>query len=78
MAGFILASVIGTFLPLGATVLNALVKLAYIILGMAMAALGLSVNFKVILHRGGKAFLAAFLTSVVLLGAMIIISKIGF
>ena len=42
MGGFILASVVGTFLPLGAGVLAGLVKLAYIFLGMAMAALGLS------------------------------------
>ncbi|KIS03531.1 YeiH family protein [Paucilactobacillus wasatchensis] len=75
MAGFILASVIGTFIPLGVTVLAWLVKLAYVVLGMAMAALGMSVNFNVIIHRGRNALLAASCASVVLLGFMILVSK---
>lgn len=78
MAGFILASVIGTFVPLGATVLGWLVKFAYLFLGMAMAALGMSVNFRVIFKRGKGAFLAAFLGSVVLLIFVIIVSKLFF
>ncbi len=75
MLGFIIASVIGTFVPLGATVLAWLVKLAYLVLGMAMAALGMSVNFNVILHRGRNALLAASCASVILLTFMIIVSK---
>lgn len=54
MAGFLLTSIIGTWVPLGATTLAGLVKLAYIFLGMAMAALGMSVNFRVIFQRGGQ------------------------
>ncbi|WP_125979693.1 YeiH family protein [Loigolactobacillus iwatensis] len=75
MLGFIIASVIGTFVPLGTTTLAWLVKLAYLILGMAMAALGMSVNFNVILHRGRNALISATFTSVILLTCMIIVSK---
>lgn len=75
MLGFIIASVIGTFVPLGTTILTWLVKLAYLVLGMAMAALGMSVNFNVILHRGRNALLAATITSVILLTFMVIVSK---
>ncbi|PWG00194.1 YeiH family protein [Levilactobacillus bambusae] len=78
MAGFLLASVIGTFVPLGATVLAWLVKLAYIFLGMAMAALGMSVNFKVILTRGRKPFLASAIASVILLVCVATASKLFF
>lgn len=75
MAGFILASVVGTFVPLGTSILAWLVKLAYVILGMAMAALGMSVNFNVLLHRGRNALLAASCASVILLVFMIVVSK---
>lgn len=75
MGGFILASICGTFLPLGAAVLATLVKLAYLFLGMAMAALGMSVNFRVIGQRGGKAFLAAGISSCILLAFVIVVSK---
>lgn len=78
MGGFILASIVGTFLPLGAAVLAALVKFAYLFLGMAMAALGMSVNFRVILQRGGKAFLAATIASCILLIFVIFASKLFF
>ncbi len=78
MVGFILASVIGTFMPLGATVIAGLVKLAYLVLGMAMAALGMSVNFKVLLTRGRNALLAAILGSVVLLTFVAVMSKLFF
>ena len=78
MAGFILTSLIGTFIPLGSAVIAGLVKLAYIFLGMAMAALGMSVNFKVIAHRGSRPFLAATLASVVLMTAVTVASKLFF
>ncbi|KRK61285.1 hypothetical protein FC68_GL001218 [Companilactobacillus farciminis KCTC 3681 = DSM 20184] len=75
MAGFLLASVIGTFIPMPASVLNALVKLAYIVLGMAMAALGMSVNFKAFISSGKNAVLAALSSSVILLIFAIVVSK---
>ncbi|WP_283678040.1 putative sulfate exporter family transporter [Lentilactobacillus sp. Marseille-Q4993] len=78
MAGFIAASVIGTFLPLGTNLLQLLVKAAYLFLGMAMAALGMSVNFKVIFQRGKNIFIAAITSSVILLVFSIIVVKLFF
>ena len=78
MVGFILASVIGTFVPLGSAVIAGMVKLAYLVLGMAMAALGMSVNFKVLLTRGRNALMAAVLGSLVLLTFVITMSKLFF
>ncbi len=75
MAGFLMASIIGTFVPMSATILGLLVKLAYLVLGMAMAALGMSVNFKAFLSSGRNAVIAALSSSVVLLGFAIIVSK---
>jgi uncharacterized membrane protein YadS len=45
---------------------------------MAMAALGMSVNFRVILKRGLPAFAAAFISSVILAIGVLIASKIWF
>ncbi|WP_076459525.1 YeiH family protein [Limosilactobacillus caccae] len=78
LGGFILTSILGTFLPFSAGFLDALVQAAYIFLGMAMAALGLSVNFKVIFKRGGAVFGAAAISSTCLLVFMIIMSKLFF
>ncbi|WP_461219212.1 YeiH family protein [Lapidilactobacillus salsurivasis] len=78
MLGFILASVAGTFLPLSSAVLAGLVKLAYLVLGMAMAALGISVNFKVFWRSGRKAVLACLTGSVCLLAFTILVSKLFF
>ncbi|WP_251548178.1 YeiH family protein [Limosilactobacillus caecicola] len=75
LGGFILTSILGTFLPISTGVLDGLVQAAYIFLGMAMAALGISVNFKVIFKRGGAVFGAAAITSTCLLIYMIIMSK---
>lgn len=70
-----MTSVLGTFLPFSKEALDVLVQAAYIFLGMAMAALGLSVNFKVIFKRGGAVFGAAVISSACLLIFMIIMSK---
>ena len=78
LGGFILTSVLGTYLPFSASLLDALVQIAYIFLGMAMAALGVSVNFKVIFKRGGAVFGAAFISSTCLLVFMIIMSRLFF
>lgn len=68
MLGFIGASVAGTYVPgLGAAA-PMLVSVAYIVLGMAMAALGLTVNVRAIAKEGRAAFLASVLTSVLLVG----------
>lgn len=67
MLGFIGASIIGTFVPFIDAIAPNLVDFAYIVLGMAMAALGINVNFSAIAKKGQKAFLASFLTSVLLM-----------
>jgi len=78
MAGFLAASVIGTFAPISSGNLALLVKAAYLILGMAMAALGMTVNFKEFLSSGKNAVLASLTASFILLGFMIIVSKAFF
>lgn len=78
LGGFILTSILGTFLPLSASFLDALVQAAYIFLGMAMAALGISVNFKVIFKRGGAVFGVVAISSTCLLIFMIIMAKLFF
>lgn len=64
MLGFIGASIIGTFVPFIATITPQLVDFAYIVLGMAMAALGITVNFSALAKKGQKAFLASLITSI--------------
>lgn len=78
LGGFILTSILGTYLPLSPAFLDGLVQAAYIFLGMAMAALGMSVNFKVIFKRGGAVFGAAIISSTCLLTFMVIMSKLFF
>ncbi|BEU88722.1 putative sulfate exporter family transporter [Selenomonas sp. TAMA-11512] len=67
MGGFILASAVGSYLNFPSDVLGALVSLAYILLGMAMAALGINVNFGVIVKQGARPLLAAAACSAVML-----------
>lgn len=66
MLGFIAASVIGTYVPFVSSYASLLVDAGYVLLGMAMAALGINVNFRVIFKQGKAAFLASFLASIVL------------
>ena len=63
MLGFVATSIIGTFAPLGQETLDFLVKLSYLTLGMEMAALGMSVNFRVLFSRGRNALAAALIAS---------------
>lgn len=72
MVGFLATSAFGTFGPLSQGMVTNLVSLAYICLGMAMAALGMSVNFKVIIARGRNVFLASFLGSTCLLALSLV------
>lgn len=67
MLGFIAASVLGTYVPFLTAISANLVDVAYIVLGMAMAALGINVNFKAIAQKGAKAVLASFIASVLLM-----------
>lgn len=67
MLGFIAASVLGTYVPFLNAIAPTLVDIAYIVLGMAMAALGINVNFKAIAAKGMPAFAASFIASVLLM-----------
>ncbi len=78
MFGFILTSVIGTYSHIKAEHLDLLVNLAYIFLGMSMAALGLNVNFKIIKERGKNVFLSCFIGSAILFVTVLLISKFMF
>lgn len=68
MGGFIVASAIGSYVPAVEVAIPILVKMAYLILGMAMAALGVNVNFTVIAKKGLRPMGIAFVCSWILLG----------
>ena len=78
MLGFLVASVAGTYLPFVAQFTDILVKAAYLVLGMAMAALGMNVDFKAIASRGRMAVLASFLASILLAGGAFVVAKLMF
>lgn len=83
MAGFLATSALGTFVlaHFGEQVqplLTNTVSLGYIVLGMAMAALGYSVNFRVIVKRGSRIFAAAIITSIVLFVVALALAKLWF
>ncbi|MGI6535079.1 MAG: YeiH family protein [Eggerthellaceae bacterium] len=78
MVGFVAASVVGTFVPLGADVIAGLVNVSYLLLGMAMAALGMTVNFRVLFERGRNAFGVALGTSAALMLFALICARIFF
>lgn len=75
MIGFLISSAIGTYFKMPEEILSSLVSIAYILLGMAMAALGINVNFKVVIEKGQKVFLACFIGSTLLLVLSYIIAK---
>ena len=66
MGGFLLASAVGSYVPAVAGFTDSLVTLAYLLLGMAMAALGLNVNFAVVAKKGAHPLASAFCCSCVL------------
>ena len=78
MLGFLVASVAGTYLPFVAQFTDILVKAAYLVLGMAMAALGMNVDFKAIASRGRMAVLASFFASILLAGGAFLAAKLLF
>ncbi len=78
MLGFIAASVIGTYVPFITAHSALLVEAGYVFLGMAMAALGINVNFKIIFKNGRWAFVASFLASIVLVILACIAAKCFF
>ena len=66
MGGFLVASAIGSYVPAVAAFTDSLVTLAYLLLGMAMAALGLNVNFSVVAKKGARPLASSFCCSCVL------------
>lgn len=78
MGGFLLASVIGSVFSFSPSIIQGLVTAAYMILGMAMAALGMNVNFGVIIRHGAKPLAAAFFASCILLGLAYILASVFF
>lgn len=84
MFGFLFTSALGTFLSLQIEqkaiklILLNLEMFAFIILAMAMSALGMSVNFKVLFKRGVNILIAAILGSFILFLFSLFIVKIFF
>lgn len=78
MLGFILTSIIGTYFNISNFILNSFVNIAYLSLGMAMAALGMNVNFKIIKEKGKNIFIASSIGSLILLVTVYSIAKIFF
>lgn len=78
MLGFILASALGTYIEFSQNLLKCLIDIGYILLGMAMAALGANVHFRVIFKKGQKMFFVAFIGSVLLSFLSYILSKMLF
>ena len=68
----------GTFIPMEPEVLAGLVNASYLLLGMAMAAVGMTVNFRVLLSRGRNAFAVALGASVVLMLFSFIAARLFF
>jgi len=78
MGGFLLASAVGTYVPFIADFTGGLVTIAYLLLGMAMAALGLNVNFSVVARKGARPLTSAFLCSVFLVGLAYVLVEMFF
>lgn len=84
MVGFLATSAIGTLLldTFGADVMGAPLKnietLAFVLLGMAMCALGISVNFSAIKDKGHKIFIPCIISSIVLFIISFVSAKLFF
>ena len=76
--GFIFMSILGSYVTFLKPLAPFFVDAAYIFLGMAMAALGMSVNFKVIKERGVRVFTACFLSSVILMIVCYVVARFIF
>lgn len=65
--GFILMSMLGSYTPFFKNISASISDVAYICLGMAMFALGTSVNFEVLKKRGGAVLTACLISSTILM-----------
>lgn len=75
IVGFIAMSIVGSYVTVLKPLAPIFVDWAYIFLGTAMCALGLSVNFKVIKERGIRVFVACFISSTILMSICYLIAK---
>lgn len=73
--GFIAMSFVGSYVTFLKPLSPYLVDLAYILLGMAMCALGMNVDFNVLRQKGGKVLLACFISSFILMIACYLLVK---
>ncbi|QWQ38922.1 putative sulfate exporter family transporter [Gemella sp. zg-570] len=73
--GFIAMSFIGSYVTVLKPLSPYLVDTAYILLGMAMAALGMNVDFKVLRQKGGRVLGACFISSFILMIACYLVVK---
>ena len=78
MLGFLAASACGTYVSVLAPAVPKLVDLAYLILGMAMAALGINMHYGVIKERGGRVLTGAFIGSVAQMLICLVIARLFF
>ncbi|WP_113806697.1 YeiH family protein [Bacillus taeanensis] len=65
--GFLAMSTINTFSPIPEQVTTLFINAAYLLIGMAMAGLGLNVEFKALCQHGLKAFATGFLGTIFLI-----------
>lgn len=73
--GFILMSVVGSYVNFLKPLTEYLVSIAYIFLGMAMCSLGLNVNFTILKKRGLNVLLACFISSFILMIVCYLVAK---
>ena len=76
--GFIAMSILGSYVSTLKPLTPYFVDAAYIFLAMAMAALGMSVNFKVIKQRGAAVFTACLISSFILMFVCYLVAKFIF
>ena len=76
--GFVAMSILGSYVPALKPLATYFVDAAYIFLGMAMAALGMTVNFQVIKERGARVFSACLIASFILMGVCYLVAKFMF
>lgn len=76
--GFIIMSILGSYVSFIKDFVHIISNLAYIFLGMAMFSLGVSVNFDVLKKRGVNVLLVCLFTSTILMIVCLIISKLFF
>lgn len=73
--GFVVMSILGSYLEILKNIVPFLSNVAYVFLGMAMFSLGVSVNFDVLKKRGIKVLLICFVSSAILMLVSLFVAK---